>query len=132
MNVRIIKTVSTDKLILADTVKLITHIDKEDINYREANIVEDKYHRNWFFKSKGETYFTPPAAYIENGRIIFINGRHRCILLMCHLMNFPFLIGSIDSTHKSLEVINNICVTDLEENAIFSLPELEFCEFNPA
>ena len=82
---------------------------------RNAVIVEDAYHKDWFYEYEGETYFTPPAAYIDNGNILFINGRHRSILLAGHLSEFPFLIGSIDLDHtgeqpkeRSLEVIRAI------------------------
>ena len=139
MNVRVTKTVASDRLILVNSAKLMAHIDQEDISCREANTIKDEYHKDWFHESSGVTYFTPPAAYIENGRIKFINGRHRCILLARHLQTFPFLIGNIDSDHidgkptsVSLDVMSDIKEDDLEENTIFRLPELEFGEFNPA
>lgn len=139
MNVKVIKTKSSDRLILVDSAKLMEYVVSKDMKCRNTDIVEDAYHRDWFYEYEGEVYFTPPSAYIENGRILFIDGRHRSILLARYLKKFPFLIGNIDMNHigmkpkkRSLEVMKAIKIDDFAEYEIFSLPELEFGNFESA
>jgi len=139
MKIKTIKTVSTDRLFLVSSAKLMECMDSGDIKCRDSEIVEDAYHKDWFFEFNGSTYFTPPAAYIKDGRILFINGRHRAVLLARHLESFPFLIGNVDLDHcggvpksKSLEVMDDIKAADFEEHTTFNLPELQFGDFEPA
>ena len=139
MNVRAMKTASSDRLIMVDSAKLMEYVVGEDMKCRKANVVKDAYHKDWFYEHEGETYFTPPAAYIDNGKILFINGRHRSILLARHLKEFPFLISNIDMDHvggkpneKSLEVMKAIKADDFAEHSIFCLPDLGVGNFAPA
>ncbi len=137
MNKRVRKTVKSDRLILVNAKKLFDYIDKSDLSCRESENIQDLYHREWFFEFKGEGYFKPPAAYIENGVIKFINGRHRVILLSRHLDAFPLLIGNLDldhvwgkATEKSVSVLQEITMRKLEEHSIFNnLPDLEYGNF---
>lgn len=139
MDIKTIKTVETDRLILVHSEKLLQHINNDDLRCRDSAMVEDAYHKDWFFKYRGFTYFTPPAASIRDGEIFFINGRHRTILLARHLDQFPFLIGKIDFDHfggkpkaSSLKIFKSIKANDFEEHSIFSLPDLKFGNFKPA
>ena len=139
MKIKTIKTVETDRLILVSSEKLMQYLNEDDLKYRNSEIVEDAYHKDWFFEFNGFTYFTPPAAYIRDGEIFFINGRHRAILLARHLDQFPFLIGNLDLDHfgeepkaSSLEVMDSIKAGNFEEHSIFSLPDLKFGDFESA
>jgi hypothetical protein len=140
MNKRIMKTVQSDRLILIDGNKLLAHADPVDLGCRNSDVIEDLYHQACFFKYNGAEYFTPPAAYIEQGGIKFINGRHRTLLLSRHLKSFPLLIGNLDMDHcggtataKSIEVLNEITMNQFTEHSVFNnLPELKFGDFAPA
>jgi hypothetical protein len=140
MNKRIMKTADSDRLILTDSKKILKHVDLANLECRDSKIVKDLYHPDWFFEFNGEEYFTPPAVYIENGIIKFINGRHRTVLLSRHLDTFPLLIGNLDMDHfggtateKSTEILNKIMVDSFVEHSIFmNLPELESGDFPPA
>lgn len=134
------KTNESDRLILVDGKKLLAHADLEDLEDRDSDVIEDLYHPDWFFEDNGEEYFTPPAAYIEQGVIKFINGRHRTLLLSRYFEAFPLLIGNLDMDHcwgtateKSIEVLNDITVNQFTEHSIFSdLPDLQSGDFAPA
>ena len=139
MNKKIMKTADTDRLFIVCSIKLMKNVDQADLDCRNTKNVEDLYHKNWFYDYNGSEYFIPPAAYIQNGRILFINGRHRAILLARHIKSFPFLIGNLDLVNfgsrendNSIRVLNNIKVKDMEEHSTFDFPELEFGDFDPA
>ncbi len=126
------KTTNTDRLFLVSSERLMQYVNEDDFKCRDSYIVEDAYHKDWFFEFNGYTYFTPPTASIQNGEIFFINGRHRAILLARHLDQFPFLIGNIDQDHfggepkaSSLEVMDSIKAVDFEEHSTFILPDLK-------
>jgi hypothetical protein len=132
MKIKIKKTISSDKLILVSGERLMQC--ENDLTHRESDIILNAYHKGWFFDNFA--YFTPPAAEIINGKIIFINGRHRTILLAQHLALFPFLIGNIDRDNRgnkpkasSLKILDNIKICDIEEHSIFILPDLKFGNF---
>jgi hypothetical protein len=139
MKIKSNKTTDTDRLILVSSEKLMQYANEIDLQCRNAERVENAYHKDWFFEEDGCTYFTPPAAYIEDGEIFFINGRHRAILLARHLDQFPFLIGNIDlyidgeePKESSLKVFDSIKVGNFKEYSTFSLPDLDFGDFEPA
>jgi hypothetical protein len=140
MDKRVMKTAQSDRLILVDAKKLLEHADPADLKCRDSDVIEDLYHPDWFFEYKGAEHFTPPAVYIENGVIKFINGRHRTLLLSRYLEAFPLLIGNLDldccgetATAKSIEVLNEITVDQLAEHSVFkNLPELKFGDFPQA
>ncbi len=134
MEVKIQKTASTDRLFLVDAKKLMEY--ENDIACRNSQTIENVYHKDWFFEQCNFLYFTPPAAYIFNGKIFFINGRHRTILLSRYLNEFPFLIGNIDLDHFgltpkaiSLEVMTIIKAKDVKEHSSFTLPDLKMGKF---
>lgn len=136
MEIKIMKTTEFDRLILVSRDKLMDYVNQEDLCCRESRIIEDAYHKDWFYQFNGFTYFTPPAASIRDGTIYFINGRHRTILLTMHLSQFPFLIGNIDLDHfggtpktSSLKAFESIRLGDLEEHSAFILPDLKFGPF---
>ena len=140
MNKRVLKTASSDRLILVNSKKLFEFADEDDVKCRNSEIIADLYHPDWFFTFDGHDYFSPPAIYIVDGVVKFINGRHRTILLSRHLDAFPMLIGNLDMDHcgggateKSLNVLSEITVGELTEHSIFeNLPELEYGNFPPA
>ncbi|MDG9672099.1 hypothetical protein ONV78_30480 [Hahella sp. CR1] len=137
MNKKVMKTAATDRLILANAEKLISFTDRADLLCRNSQRIDDAYHKDWFFEFNGESYFTPPAVYIQEGVIKFINGRHRTILLARYLTLFPVLVGHLDLDHhggvprqESIDALNEIMTSEFEEHATFSnLPELECGNF---
>ncbi len=139
MIVKPIKTALSDRLFLVSSKKLMQYVNEEDLNCRDAERVEDAYHKDWFEEEDGCTYFTPPAAYIQDGEILFINGRHRAILLARHLDQFPFLIRNIDMDidgekpkESSLKVMDSIKAGDFTSSSTFSVPDLGYGDFKHA
>ena len=134
------KTNRLDRLILFDAKKLLAHADAVYLKFRNTEVIEDLYHPDWFFEYKGEEYFKPPAVYIEDGIIKFINGKHRTQLLSKYLDTFPLLIGNLDRdcdgetpTAKSIAVLNEITADQFIEHSVFkNLPELDFGDFPKA
>ena len=126
------KTVESDYLVLIDTEKFFIYVDSEDLAHRESGIIKDAYHRDWFFVYEGSEYFIPPAVFITNGSIKFINGRHRTLLLAKYLKKFPVLITHIDKRdiEKNLRALNEIALRPLEEHSVFTdMPKLRFGDF---
>ncbi len=140
MEKRISKTNKFDRLILADSKKLLEHSDKSNLYSGVAKVIEDLYHQDWFPPDRGKDYFTPPTIHIEDGVVKFINGRHRTLLLSKYLDEFPLLVGNLDfdcdgetPTTKSIHVLNEITVDQFTEHSIFNkLPDLEFGAFPKA
>jgi hypothetical protein len=139
MNKKILKTAGSDRVILVSSKKLMKYVDEADLECRNSKVIEDLYHKDWFFSYNDEPYFTPPAIYIDDGKILFINGRHRAILFARHLEEFPVLVGNLDMDHcggtakeSSLGVLEKIKVGEIEEHDNFNLPELKFGNFAPA
>ncbi|MEW8352660.1 MAG: hypothetical protein AB2665_02575 [Candidatus Thiodiazotropha sp.] len=139
MNRKILKTVNSDRVILVSSKKLMEHADKADLECRNSIVIEDLYHKDWFFNYNDESYFTPPAIYINDGKILFVNGRHRAILFARHLEEFPILVSNLDMDHSggcakesSLAMLEKIKSGEIHEHSYFNLPELEFGDFPPA
>jgi hypothetical protein len=139
MNRKILKTANYDRVVLVSSQKLMEHTDRDDLACRKSEVIENLYHKDWFFDYNDEPYFTPPAIYIQDGKIFFINGRHRAILFSRHLDKFPALVGNLDMDHcggsakeSSLKTLASIKAGEIEEHANFNLPELGFGAFNPA
>ncbi len=139
MNRKILKTSPSDRLILVSSEKLMDYADEADLNCRNSQAIVDLYHKDWFYDYNDEPYFSPPAIYIKNGSILFINGRHRAILLSRHLEKFPVLIGSLDMDHcggsptvNSIRALASIQAGEILEHTNFQLPELDFGDFDPA
>jgi hypothetical protein len=140
MKKRISKTSKTDRIILVDLKKLIECTSKTDLYCGVAKKIENLYSKYWFRQSNGEEYFIPPAVYIEDGNIKFINGRHRTLVLKNYLNELPLLVGNLDhdnfgekATVKSKQVLNEITLKQFHEHSIFDkLPELDFGDFPEA
>ncbi len=104
-------------------------------------MIEDCYHKEWFSVIDGKAYFIPPAIYIDNGKILFINGRHRAILLARHSEEFPVLVGFLDLEHcggiakeSSFATLEKIKAGEISEHSNFKLPDLaigDFPSFSP-
>tara|TARA_B100000315_G_C14517941_1_gene560083 strand:- start:606 stop:848 length:243 start_codon:yes stop_codon:yes gene_type:complete len=75
MKIKAEKKIETDRLFLINSEKLMQHVNKDDLCCRDSVIVEDAYHKDWFFEKDGFKYFNPPAAYIKDGEIFFINEK---------------------------------------------------------
>lgn len=140
MNKKILKAVSSDRLILVNAKELMSRVDVDDLRCRNSQTIQNFYHKEWFFEFKGEPYFDPPAIYINQGIIKFINGRHRSILLSRHLDEFPLLVGNLDLDHfsgvastKSRDVLDKITAGSFIEHSFFhNMPKLAFGDFAPA
>ena len=130
MKVKAMKTADTDRLIIVHGSKLLAL--PSDIDCRKSKTILDAYHKDWFYEYEGATYFIPPAAYIQDGEVFYISGRHRTILLERHLSEFPLLIGNLDfdnsygePTSRSIDAFESIRVSDFIEHSLFTLPDLE-------
>ena len=137
MHVKIMKTIDSDRVILVSSVTFLQCVDKLDFECRSSEVIKSLYQRSWFFSHNDEPYFIPPAIYISNGEILFINGRHRTIVLARHLRVFPVLVGNLDMDHcggaakrSSLEILEKIKLGEIQEDSNFNLPDLEFGDFS--
>lgn len=136
MNKKIMKTTDSDRLILVRSDTFLQCVDKLDFECRSSEVINDLYQRSWFFSYNDEPYFIPPAIYILNGKILFLNGRHRTTLLARHLEVFPVLVGNLDMDHcgrtareSSLEMLEKIKLGEIQEHSNFNLPDLDFGDF---
>ena len=102
-------------------------VDLDDLACRESQEVVDCYLSGWFSREKkGELYFNPPAFYLENGRALFINGRHRAILLSRYLEILPMALTQVDTISQN--VLGEIIEREIELEEVFQLPDLPIRE----
>lgn len=139
MKVKAKKGCGWDRLIVVDSEKFMVCVDKENLECRDSQVVENAYHRDWFYESDGSIYFYLPVVQILDGVITFINGRHRTILLSRFLEAFPVAVGSIDACHvggrimpRSIESYGFIKLREFDESSFFTLPDLPCGEFKKA
>lgn len=98
-------------------------VDQADLSCREAQVVCDWYHPDWFWSNdNGEIYFIPPAFGFWSGRLCGINGRHRAILLFRHLEAIPMLLAQPGTWPK--QILDKIVQREIRENEIVELPDL--------
>ena len=80
------------------------------------------YLTDWFRPLEhGGVSFSLPSVYLKDGRIAFINGRHRTAVLIEHLELLPMAITNADAD-KAL--FNNIKQSDLNLGTLIEIPDL--------
>lgn len=110
------KTVETDKYYLVRVFDLLAH--DNDIHRRDADVVEDYYRSDWF----PEGDFELPAFYLQDGKVFFINGRHRTVVLSRVLDSLPMALTSIDAA--SADVLSSMVISEMNPGDEFELPNL--------
>ncbi|HGS4466414.1 TPA: hypothetical protein ACMDWH_002919 [Vibrio metschnikovii] len=110
------------------------YVDLEDFECRKSKTIEPVYNQNWF---EVETMFLPPIMYFKDGRIRFINGRHRTALLFEYLSEIPavFLSASASRFASAAEIENNQILMDsvlipLNLDKFFNFPVLPITNFS--
>ncbi|ELV8627132.1 hypothetical protein QNF03_003839 [Vibrio cidicii] len=71
------------------------YVDREDFECRKSIKIEPVYNQDWF---DIDSMFLPPIMYFKDGRIRFINGRHRTALLFDYLSEIPVVFISASSS----------------------------------
>lgn len=118
-------TANSDRIFLVRAADLVNYFDEHDLACRDSDTILDYYHPNWFDQDDEDgSFFTPPAFYFKNGRVIFINGRHRTLLLIKYLRFLPVLLTKSDA--HNLHMISQISEKELDEGFEFHLPALPF------
>jgi hypothetical protein len=103
------------------------YVDKEDFDCRKSLTIEQAYHKNWF---EIENKFLPPILFFYNGKIQFINGRHRTALLFESLSEIPVIFLSSDAkfgatdeeVRLNLELLNKI-TKPMDSDQCFEFPD---------
>ncbi len=85
---------SGDKYFVLNRDYFSEYVDQEDFHCRKSLRIEHVYHEGWF---ETENKFRPPILYFDNGKIHFINGRHRTALLFEFLSDIPVIFLSPDA-----------------------------------
>ncbi|WP_119969753.1 hypothetical protein [Shewanella japonica] len=119
---------SGDEYFLLNRDAFYEHVDREDFECRKSTIIEATYHENWF---EIDNAFLPPILFIKDGKVKFINGRHRTALLFSYLTEIPviFLSPSASRFASATEVIENKSligklVQSLKPDRLFEFPDL--------
>ena len=112
------------------------NVDTNDFVCRKVRDIEHVFSVDWF--DEGEPlHFHPPICFIKNGKIKFINGRHRTELLLKYLEKIPVIFlshkasafSSVDEQLKIKEMIERIC-EPLKSGTSFNFPELPLRKFS--
>ncbi|EJV9415944.1 hypothetical protein BOO22_21100 [Vibrio cidicii] len=125
---------SGDKYFVLSREVFFDYVDLEDFECRKSNTIEPAYHRHWF---EAETMFLPPIMYFKDGKIRFINGRHRTALLFDHLSEIPVIFlsagascfastGEIEHTQMLMDSMLN----PLDVDKYFDFPTLPIVNFS--
>lgn len=123
MKCRIIITAATDLAAWVDRKSFMENVDLDDLACRQASVVHDWYHPEWFEPDgDGGLRFTPPAFMFSGGRILGIDGRHRTVLLFRHMDAIPMLLANPETWPK--ELLNKIIHREISEAEIIELPDL--------
>ncbi|SEF92975.1 hypothetical protein [Vibrio hangzhouensis] len=110
------------------------HVDIEDFECRKSSMIEPAYHQNWF---EAETMFLPPIMYFKDGKIRFINGRHRTALLFDYLTEIPVVFLSADASRfastmeiERTQMLLDRLLTPLDVHKYFDFPTLPIVDFS--
>lgn len=126
MKCRIDLQTSTDRPLWIDWAKFMQCVDHADLACRESKIVENFYRSAWFRFQDGQWFFSPPAFYLRQGSALFINGRHRVLLLSRHLQLLPMSLTQSDKQSES--ALSSITMRPLALDEVFELPDLPMRE----
>lgn len=117
----------------------MTLVDQDNLACRDSEIINNQYHKDWFYELKRIRYFKAPVIQIHSGNITFINGRHRTVVMARMLEVFPMAVGNIDADHvgrtrtqASLRVYDMIRKEEFFEHSSFDFPELPYGDFKKA
>jgi hypothetical protein len=123
MNCKLDLTNDSDTPYWVNWSAFMRHVDVDDLACRESQEVTDCYLSSWFrLGQNGQRLFNPPAFYLKNGRALFINGRHRAILLSRHLDVLPMALTQMDAT--SQPALHQIAERRIDPDEVFVLPDL--------
>src|SRR5690242_20683491 len=100
-------------------------VDRIDLACRDSDVIKDAYLCKWFFWRNGRPSFRLPSFQLNSGRTIFINGRHRTVMLFRHMNSIPMAITGVIG-EKSSEVLDAIVDRPLSEDSTITLPDLPF------
>jgi hypothetical protein len=126
MQCRVDITAAWDRPFLIKREEFMRCVDTENFACRDSATVQDRYLAAWFHWIDGECFLNLPAFYLRNGRVFFINGRHRTVLLSRHLDRLPMALTQIDrESEPTLEALIN---RPLSEGEGILLPDLPIVE----
>lgn len=123
MRVSLRITAKDDVLYLVRSSEFVRLLDQNDIMQRDSQVILDCYHPNWFDSEENSSYFYPPAVFFDSGRVKFINGRHRALLLVKYLDEIPIMLTKSDS--HNFDMIKLIHGVRLTEGFFLEIPDLE-------
>lgn len=117
-------TVSTDSPIWIKRDNFLRLVHVQNYMCRDVQqIYPDAYLTDWFRPSEhgDASFFSLPSAFLKDGRISFINGRHRTAVLVEHLELLPMAITNADDDKP---FFNSIKQSDLNLGAPIEIPDL--------
>jgi len=119
-----------DKPYWVNRKKFCKYVDPNNLALRDSKKVEKCYHSGWFIKRENKPwYFEPARFYFDNRRILFLNGRHRTILLSRYLDVLP--MAKIWGTYPTCQNIwNEVKEREIELEEEFQLPDLLIRDFD--
>ncbi len=96
MKVKVQVEAPMDELYLVETSLLDKLVVESDwIGHRDAKKLVNKYKPEWFYTLGGDKHFSPPVVKIQNGKLYFINGRHRFGVLREFMTVIPISCAGI-------------------------------------
>lgn len=98
-----------------------------DLAIRESAHVADFYLAGWFHRGPDDVLsFNPPAFYFNQGAILFINGRHRTVLLSRYMDRIPMALTRPDQHDDP--TMQLISAGGIDPAELITLPDLPIVE----
>ena len=125
---------SNDGYFILNRQSFLKYVNVDDFECRKSKKITPAYHQNWF---ENENNFLPPIMYFKDGKISFINGRHRTALLYNYLNEIPVIFLSASASYFSspTEINHNQKLMDqvlnpIDLNTYFNFPNLPIINFS--
>ncbi len=117
-------TVSTDSPIWIKRDDFLRLVHFQNYMCRDVQQIHpNAYLTDWFRPSEhgGISLFSLPSILLKDGRITFINGRHRTAVLVEHLESLPM---AITNAGEDKALFNSIRLSDLDLHTPVEIPDL--------
>jgi hypothetical protein len=117
-------TLSTDRPFWIRRADFLGHVHMQNYMCREVQWVYPyAYLKDWFRDNEGVRFFSLPSVWLNDGRITFINGRHRTAVLSEHLEMLP-MAAITNGGDGDDALFNSIKYADLKLDGVIQVPDL--------
>jgi hypothetical protein len=116
-------TAATDRPFWIRRADFLGHVHMQNYMCREVQWVANAYLKDWFRDDQGMRFFSLPSVWLKEGRITFINGRHRTAVLSEHLEILP-MAATTNGGDDDDALFISIKHADLKLDRVIQVPDL--------